>query len=331
MKIALLCNNGIKFGRVFTERAIAALSEYGEVSARIDGKSLEQNAAFLADAEYVFSTWGMPALTEDQIARYLPSLKAVFYCAGTVRYFAEPFLARGIKVYSAAAVNAVPVAEFAFAQICLALKGYYTSAKCARFNPLRAYLHAEKSTGCFNAKVGLVGLGKIGRAVAEKLKALDVEVLAYDAFASDGEFAAVGARKVSLEELFAECDVVSNHLADVPATRKMLNGALFRSMKKRATFVNTARPAQVSDCGLASALFFHPARTAVIDVVNTETVMFFNPLFWCRNAFFTPHIAGSTGNEPERMALTMAEELGRIADGLPPRFEVKAEDLGTMA
>ena len=79
MKIALLCNNGIKFGRVFTERAIAALSEYGEVSARIDGKSLEQNAAFLADAEYVFSTWGMPALTEDRIARYLPSLKAVFY------------------------------------------------------------------------------------------------------------------------------------------------------------------------------------------------------------------------------------------------------------
>lgn len=331
MKIALLCNNKIKFRRVFTDEAIAALSAYGEVSPRIDERSLDEYAEFLKDAEYVFSTWGMPALTEERIARYLPSLKAVFYCAGTVKYFAEPFLKRGVGVYSAAAVNALPVAEFAFAQICLALKGYYTSAKCVRFNPLRAYLHAEKSTGCYKAKVGLVGLGKIGRAVAEKLKALDVEVLAFDAFASDDDFTAAGAVRVSLETLFEQCDVVSNHLADVPATKKILNGKLFRTMKKRATFVNTARPAQVSDCGLASALFFHPARTAVIDVVNTETILFFNPLFWCRNAFFTPHIAGSTGNEPQRMALAMAEELGRIVDGLPPRFEVTAGDLGTMA
>ena len=64
-------------------------------------------------------------LTEEQIAEYLPSLKAVFYAAGSVQAFARPFLNRGIQVFSAWAANAVPVAEYTVAQIILAGKGFY--------------------------------------------------------------------------------------------------------------------------------------------------------------------------------------------------------------
>ena len=80
------------------------------------------------DVEYIFATWGMPTFTEEEIRSFLPSLKTVFYAAGTVRYFAEPFLKCGVRVHSAWAANAIPVAEYAVAQIILANKGYYMTA-----------------------------------------------------------------------------------------------------------------------------------------------------------------------------------------------------------
>ena len=75
------------------------------------------------NTEYIFSTWGMPQFTEEEIKRYLPSLKAVFYGAGSVQAFARPFLNCGVKVFSAWAANAVPVAEYTVAQILLAKPG----------------------------------------------------------------------------------------------------------------------------------------------------------------------------------------------------------------
>ena len=69
----------------------------------------------LIDTEFIFSTWGMPKFTEDEIKKYLPSLRAVFYGAGSVQSFARPFLNCGVKVFSAWAANAVPVAEYTVA------------------------------------------------------------------------------------------------------------------------------------------------------------------------------------------------------------------------
>lgn len=75
------------------------------------------------ETEYLFSTWGMPMLSEEDIREFLPNLKAVFYGAGTVQYFVCPFLACGVRVFSAWAANAIPVAEYTVAQILLANKG----------------------------------------------------------------------------------------------------------------------------------------------------------------------------------------------------------------
>ena len=86
---------------------------------------LEENRERLAKTVYLFSTWGMPPLTEAQIREYFPSLKAVFYAAGSVQHFARPFLNCGVKVFSAWAANGVPVAEYTVAQIVLAGKGFF--------------------------------------------------------------------------------------------------------------------------------------------------------------------------------------------------------------
>ncbi len=74
----------------------------------------------------------MPALAEEEIARFFPKLKAVFYAAGTVQGFARPFLNRGIRIFSAWGANAVPVAEFTVSQILLANKGFFSGPRrCA--------------------------------------------------------------------------------------------------------------------------------------------------------------------------------------------------------
>ena len=93
MKIALFGTNQLQFSKVYTPEVLKKLSEYGELSQKINQKNLQENAAFLADCEIAFSTWGMPAFSEEEIKTCFPSLKCVFYGAGTVQSFARPFLA----------------------------------------------------------------------------------------------------------------------------------------------------------------------------------------------------------------------------------------------
>ena len=147
MKIALFGTNQSQFSKVYTPEVLARLGEYGELSQKINRKNLEQHREFLSDCEIAFSTWGMPKFTAEEIKEYMPKLKAVFYSAGTVQYFAKPFLENGVKVFSAFAANAIPVAEYTFAQISLASKGYFQAAK--NYRPLfpRAFTLANSSVG----------------------------------------------------------------------------------------------------------------------------------------------------------------------------------------
>ena len=83
------------------------------------------------EVEYIFSTWSMPGGSEDKddFARFFPNAKALFYAAGSVKYFAQHYLDKGIKIFSAFAANAIPVAEYSVAQILLANKGFYQSMR----------------------------------------------------------------------------------------------------------------------------------------------------------------------------------------------------------
>ena len=230
MKIALFGTKQILFSKAYTPEVLKKLGEYGELSEKINRDNLEKNAEFLADCEIAFSTWGMPQFTKEEIAKYMPKLKAVFYSAGTVQYFARPFLERGVKVFSAFAANAVPVAEYTLAQITLAAKGYFQAAKYYHILPIRSRAFANSSPGNFNCKVGLAGLGAIGKMVAEKLKALDVQVYACDPFVSEETATELGVTLVDMETLFSECDIISNHLANKPELENIFNYKLFKRM-----------------------------------------------------------------------------------------------------
>ncbi len=331
MKIALFSSDRRRFYKVYTPEVLEKLGAHGELSAIISQKNLEENRAFLSECELAFSTWGMPKFTRQEIAEYMPKLKAVFYAAGTVQYFARPFLDSGIKVFSAYAANAVPVAEYTFAQITLAAKGYFQAAKSYRLLPLGSHIHSLSAPGNFNCKVGLIGLGAIGQAVAEKLKALDVEVYACDPFVKKERADELGVTLVDMQTVFSECDIISNHLANKPELKNVFGFSLFKRMKKHSTFINTGRGAQVNEYALALSLLLHPSRTFVADVIKAEIFPYISPLFWVPNAVITPHIAGSTGNETQRMAYYMIDEIEKLITGGETKYEITAEDLERMA
>ncbi len=287
----------------------------------------------LAEAEYLFSTWGMPHFTREEIREYLPSLKAVFYGAGSVQHFAREFLEEGIAVFSAWAANGVPVAEFTFAEIILASKGYYN--RYHRLEEGSAWAGRSMNAaypGAYEIKVGIIGAGVIGKMVIERLKTLDkVEVLVFDPFLPDEKAAELGVRKVELKTIFAECDVISNHLANNPQTVGIINKECFDLMKPCAVFINTGRGAQVVEDDMIAALRECPTRCAVLDVTFPEPPEENSPLYRMENVFLTPHIAGSLGYEVHRMGEFMLEEAAAFDEGREVRYSVSLKMLETMA
>ncbi len=295
-------------------------------------ENFEEHRERLSKVSYLFATWGMPALTEKQIGEYLPNLKAVFYAAGTVQGFARPFLNRDVKVFSAWAANAVPVAEFTVAQIVLSGKGYFQGMRRMETGGREAFSAFSHSLPCnYRVKIGILGAGMIGSRVLQMLQGYDFETLAYDPFASEEKLAALGARRASLEEIFSECQVISNHIANLPSTQKILRYEHFSKMKKNAVFINTGRGAQVVEDDLARALREDPDRTALLDVTWPEPPEADSPLLTLPNCILSPHIAGSMNNEVARMGAYMAEEYEALSAGRPCRYQVTLDMLETMA
>ena len=288
-----------------------------------------ENPKRFSDVEAVFSTWGMPCFSEEEIKACLPSLKAVFYAAGTVQAFARPFLACGVRVFSAWAANGIPVAEYTVAQIILANKGFFQTARCVTRAEAEAV--SKNFLGNYGAKVGIIGAGMIGKLVIQMLKAYRLQVSVFDPFLTEEEATRLGVTKCSLETLFSECNVVSNHLANNTETKGMLTYQHFSAMPKYATFINTGRGAQVVERDLIAVLKARADLTAILDVTDPEPPDAGSPFYSLPNCILTPHIAGSIGNEVRRMGEFMREEARAFSQNSPCRYEVTLEMLKTMA
>ena len=132
-------------------------------------------------------------------------------------------------------------------------------------------------------------------------------------------------------EAFAHANVVSNHIANLPQTVKLLREEHFAAMKTGATFINTGRGATVDEDGLIRVLQARFDLTALLDVTHPEPPLEDSPLYSLPNAQLSSHIAGSLGDEVVRMADSVIEESARWQRGEPLRYAVTPEMLDTMA
>jgi D-3-phosphoglycerate dehydrogenase len=197
---------------------------------------------------------------------------------------------RGIAVASTPGVNAHAVAEHALALILAALRRIP-----ALDADLRAGRWAREPVAQLEARMlGVVGLGAIGRRVAALGAAFGARVLTCTQTADNGRAAALGARAVPLETIFAECDVVTLHLRLDESTRGLVGHGLIDRMPPTAWLVNTARGALVDRAALLAALTTRRIGGAALDVFHDEPLPADDPLRALPNVVLTPHIAGTT-------------------------------------
>lgn len=333
MKAIFLCDKINMINQVYQTSVIEDMCiRYGADRTVYTKKMILQSTDRFKDTEYIFSTWGMPSFEQEEIQRYFPNLKGVFYAAGSVQSFARPFIKNGIKVFSAWGANAVPVAEYTVAQIILANKGFYSASRMFKNREYsKARNLSDNYPGNYNAKVGIIGAGMIGKLVITMLKAYNLQIFVFDPFLTDDDAEILEVEKVHLERIFSECNVISNHLANNEHTKNIFTYELFSLMPKYATFLNTGRGAQVVEKDLIKLLNERKDVTAVLDVTMPEPPLESSELYELDNCVLTPHIAGSKGCEIHRMAEFMVREFECYVGGMPCQYEVTEKMLETMA
>ncbi len=303
LKVAFVGNEN-EIARVFGHGRRKAIEQRADV---LEGVVNPDDPRMHA-VEAIFSTWGMPLLTEKQLES-MPKLRAVFYAAGAVGYFSAPLLARNIHISSAWRANAVPVAEFTLAQVILSLKGYSSNLR----DPSRQ--QTPPAPGIFGETVALLGAGATGAKLIELLRPFRIEVIVFDPFMTADRAESLGVSKVSIEQAFSDALVVSNHLLDVPETVGLVHYELLSSLRRGATVINTGRGRTFRTTDLVQILQERPDVTALLDVTDPEPLPSDHPLRELPNAVVSTHIAGSIGDEVLRMADSAIEEFDRFLGG----------------
>ncbi|MCE0497796.1 MAG: hydroxyacid dehydrogenase [Methylacidiphilales bacterium] len=304
----------------------------------ISGPSLSQEQILerpevLREVELLFSGWGAPRL-DRTFLEAAPRLRAVFHAAGSVKpLVTDEFWNREVALFNAASANAIPVAEFTLAQIILSLKRtwwYIREIERTSTYPDRSSSVAY-GPGAYGSVVGIVSLGRIGSLVREKLRILDVKVIVHDPFLTPERAGELGVEAVSLGELFRRSDVVTVHTPWLTETDGLINGGHFASMKRNATFINTARGGIVNEEEMVVTLIDRPDLFAVLDVVRNEPPPKESPLYRLPNVVLTPHIAGSQHDECRRLGRFMVEEAERFLSGRAPQWQVTRDQLANEA
>ena len=167
----------------------------------------------------------------------------------------------------------------------------------------------------YGKTAGIIGLGRIGRATAKILNALEMKVLAYDAFES--EEGSKVAEYVPLDELFARSDVIFLHCPLFPSTEGIINKENIAKMKDGVILINNSRGQLVVEKDLADALNSGKVYAAGLDVVSTEPIRPDNPLKTAKNTIIAPHISWAAQAARQRIMDITADNIRSFAEGKP--------------
>lgn len=169
--------------------------------------------------------------------------------------------------------------------------------------------------GLWGRKAGLIGLGRIGGAMARRLIGQGMEVMVYDPFLSPEKAAEAGVIAVDLDTLLAEADLISVHAPSTPQTRHTLNDAAFARMKANAIVINTSRGPLIDEAALVRALEAGRIAGAGLDVFETEPLPADSPLRGFDNVILSPHVSGMDRMAEQRVTERCVRNILAWLDG----------------
>ena len=178
--------------------------------------------------------------------------------------------------------------------------------------------------------VGVVGLGRIGSAFARRIKAFEVDLIAYDPLISDGAFESVGARSVSFDELLERSDYISVHTPLDDGTYHLFDEDAFGKMKPTAILINSSRGPVVDEQALIKALQEGQILGAGLDVLEQEPPDPDNPLLAMDNVVLTPHAAHYSDLSMELRPRRYGVEVAAVLDGRQPMNLVNPQVMETL-
>lgn len=230
---------------------------------------------------------------------------------------------RGIHVGNTPGVLTESTADLAFALLLASARRLMEGVDYIRAGKWRTWEPKTLLGGDLNgATLGIIGLGRIGKAVARRASGFNLRILAYGPHLTNEEAASVNARMVDLDTLLHESDYVSLHLPLHANTRHLINSATLAKMKRTAILINTARGGIVDQKALYQALKDGVIAGAALDVTDPEPIPLDDPILTLPNALIVPHIASASYWTRDQMAIMAAENLLAGVNGQPLPNEV---------
>lgn len=265
--------------------------------------------ARLPEADGLFTLLTIPVT--DELLERAPRLKVVSNMAvGYDNIDVASCTRRGIPVGNTPGVLTEATADLTVALLLAAARQLPASSMDAREGRWSTWRPAGwLGADLYGATLGIVGLGKIGQAVAKRVKGFGSRLVYTDDTPRPEVERELGAERLTLEALLRCSDFVSLHVPLTPATRGLINPETLRLMKRNAILINTSRGPVVDTRALHTALVEGTIAGAALDVTDPEPLPPDHPLFSLHNCLITPHIGSATWNTRRRMAELACDNL----------------------
>ncbi|MBH29254.1 MAG: phosphoglycerate dehydrogenase [Actinobacteria bacterium] len=281
-----------------------------EVDVRLDLSATELQS-IITDAEALIVR--SATLVDDQLLEAAKRLQVVGRAGvGLDNVDTAAATSRGILVCNAPESNVVSAAEHSVA-LLLALARNIPQAHAALTGG-RWERGSWTGTELLHKTVGIVGLGRVGRLVAQRVAGFDVRLLAYDPFVSSEAARSINVEMVELDVLLGQSDFVTVHLPKNAKTTGLFDAKQFSKFKPGARLVNAARGGVIVEADLVAALDNGQLAGAALDVFDTEPKSE-SPLFGRPEVVVTPHLGASTHEAQDRASITIAEQVALALDG----------------
>ena len=302
------------FDRLDVEEAILR-----PLGAAIDARQCRTESDLLGavgDADYVLTQFApVTARVIDAMAR---ARLIVRYGIGVDNVDLDAARGRGIPVCNVPAYCIDEVADHTLALLLDATRRIAANGRVVRDGGWGLAVPLDRMKALRDMTVGVVGFGRIGRAVADRLRGFGCRVLASDPNVPAAEFASHGAEAVPLASLLAESDAVTLHCPSTPATRRLINHESIARMKPGAILINVARGDVVETPALVDAIRDGRIIAAGLDVADQEPLPADSPLRTLDGVLVTSHIASASAKAVRTLRESAAGAIARSIHGEPP-------------
>lgn len=297
----------------------------------VDPRTEDAAAAACVDADVVIGDYEFHVPLSARVIEGMTRCRLIQQpSAGYQQIDVEAAAKKGIPVASVGGANAVAVAEHTvMAALALMKQLVWLDAEVRKGEWPQQSVRSRGHFELAGKTWGVLGFGRIGREVAQRLRGWDVTVLYFDVVKAPAEVEEeLGVAFTEVDDVLERADVVSIHTPLTPETRHLIDAAALERMKPGAYLVNVARGEVVDEDALVEALRAGRIHAAALDVFTEEPLPSGHPLTELENVLLSPHTAGTATEAVGRILAAAQENLHRVVRGEPPLYVVNGVEVG---